>query len=271
MHGTGLPSEGDDAATRSAGWRPLHEAGAAAGSTAAGSIEARADGTVAETGTTVVALTAADAVVLAADRRASVGGGRFVTGKRVQKVEAVHPTAATACSGTVGHIQRFNAALDAEASLYETRRGEPTSLPALATLAGNALRSAPLGVQALLAGVDADGPRVYGLDGGGGVLPDEYAAGGSGMQVAYGVLERRYEPGASVADARAVAARAVDAASERDTASGNGLAVAVVTDDGVAVEEFDDPDDAVGAAGVDRDPGDGASPGGSDGGNGEVA
>jgi proteasome beta subunit len=80
---------------------------------------------------------------------------------------------------------------------------------------------------------------VFCLDGGGGVLSDEYAAGGSGMQVAYGVLERQYEPGLSTDAATGVAARAIDGASERDTASGNGMPVAVVDEEGVAVDEYD--------------------------------
>lgn len=198
-------------------------------------------GTVTGTGTTVVALATREAVVLAADRRASVGGGRFVAGKRFRKVEPVHPTAAVALSGAVGHAQQFAATLRAESSLYEARRGDPTSVSALATLAGNVLRQSPLQVSPVLGGVDEDGPRVYDLDGGGGVLADEYVAAGSGMQVAYGVLEREYEPGRPVDAGRAVAAEAVAAASERDAASGNGLLVAVVTADGVDVDEYDDP------------------------------
>ena len=204
-----------------------------------------ASGTTVETGTTVVALTAGEAVVLAADRRASVGGGRFVTGKDVRKVEQVHPSAATAGSGAVSHLQHLNDTLSAEASLYETRRGEPMRVAALATLAGNVLRRQPMHVQVLLGGVDAEGPRVYSLDGGGSVLADEYVAGGSGMQVAYGVLERGYDSEITPADAQALAARAIDAAGERDTASGNGLTLAVVTEEGIEVEAHDDPMSAV--------------------------
>ena len=49
------------------------------------------------TGTTTVGLVAADGVVLATDRRASLGG-RFVSNKDVVKVEQVHPTAPVAAS-----------------------------------------------------------------------------------------------------------------------------------------------------------------------------
>jgi proteasome beta subunit len=193
----------------------------------------------AETGTTVVGLTTDDAVVIAADQRASVGGGRFVTNKDTRKVERVHPSAAVALSGTVGHIQHFTRVLQSESRLYADRRGDPPSTNALVTLAGNILRSAPLRVTPLLGGVDADGPQVYTLDGGGGILADDYAAGGSGMQLAYGVLEQQYESGLGREDARAVAARAVESASERDTASGDGVTVATVTEDGTELADFD--------------------------------
>jgi proteasome beta subunit len=194
-------------------------------------------GAVNETGTTIVGVAAEDAVVLAADRRASLGG-RFVSSKDTRKVEAVHPTGAVALSGAVGHIQQFTRVLRAETRLYENRRDEAPSMDALATLAGNLLRSAPLRVTPLLGGVDDQGAHVYTVDDGGGVLADDYAAGGSGMQLAYGVLEQEYDTDSSVADARTTAARAVENASERDTASGNGLTVATVTESGVEFDEF---------------------------------
>lgn len=226
------PSGTSIAPGRDPGWRPFHEA-----ADVRASVEA-ADDVVVETGTTVVGVAAADAAVLAADRRASLGG-QFVTNKRVRKVESVHPTAAVGLSGAVGHLQHFVRLLRAETQLYADRRGDPPSVSALATLAGNVLRGSSLRVSPVLGGVDGDGPSVRSLDGGGGVLADAYVAGGSGMQVAYGVLEREHEPDLSVEEASELAARAVDAAGERDTASGNGMTVSVVDAEGVAVDEFD--------------------------------
>ncbi|WP_135822534.1 Ntn hydrolase family protein [Halostella litorea] len=196
------------------------------------------DGTVAKTGTTTVGIAATNGVALAADRRASLGG-RFVANKGVDKVEQVHPSAAMTLSGSVGDAQAVVRQLRSEASLYEARRGRPLSMDALARVAGDLLRGAP--VTPVLGGVDGDGTHVYDLDGGGGVMADDYAATGSGMQVAYGVLERQYEPDADLDGAVAAAADAVAAASERDTASGNGVLVARVTADGVAFETHDDP------------------------------
>jgi len=216
------------------GRRPLHERDPSLVDDSGSAADA------AETGTTVVGVTTADAAVLAADRRASVGGGRFVTNKDTRKVAQIHPTAAAALSGTVGHLQQFVRVLRSESRLYADRRGgDPPSLTALSTLAGGVLRSSPLAVSPLLGGVDDEqGPAVFTLDGGGGVLADDYAAGGSGMQLAYGVLEQDYEPDLSPGEARRVAARAVGSASERDTASGDGVTVATVTREGVETDEY---------------------------------
>lgn len=187
-----------------------------------------------QTGTTIVALTAPDAVVVAADRRASLGG-QFVANKDVTKVERITDRAALALSGSVGPLQSFTDTLRAEANLYEARRGDRLSTEALANVAGNLVRGIP--AQVVLAGVDETGPAVYELDGGGSVMGTDYAAGGSGMQVAYGTLEGKAEVVESVEEARELAADAVAAASERDTASGNGVTVATVTSEGVALDE----------------------------------
>lgn len=187
-----------------------------------------------ETGTTIVALRAPDSVVMAADKRMSLGG-RFTANKDVRKIDQVHPTAAMAISGSVGPAQDVVRSLRAEASLYESRREEPMSMTALSNAAGDLVRGTP--VVPLLAGVDESGGHVYELDGGGSVMEDRYAAGGSGMQVAYGVLERRVETDADVDEATQTAVAAVEAASERDTASGDGVTVATITGAGVAVDD----------------------------------
>jgi proteasome beta subunit len=195
---------------------------------------------VAKTGTTTVGISTDDGVVIGTDRRASLGG-RFVSNKNVVKVEQVHPTAALTLVGSVGGAQSFIRTLRSEASLYETRRDQPMSIHALATLAGNFARGGPfLAINPILGGVDDEGSHVYSIDPAGGVMEDDYTVTGSGMQLAHGALEGAYDPSLSLADAASLAARAVQAASERDTGSGNGLVVATVTEDGVEIDEYDD-------------------------------
>ncbi|MFB6143017.1 MAG: archaeal proteasome endopeptidase complex subunit beta [Halorientalis sp.] len=195
-----------------------------------------------ETGTTTIGIATEDGVVVATDRRASLGG-RFVSNKNVQKVEQVHPTAALTLVGSVGGAQSFIRNIRAEANLYETRRGEDISISALATFAGNLARGGPfLAINPILGGVDDEGSHVFSIDPAGGVMEDDYTVTGSGLTVAYGTLESNYEEDLSVDEATTVAAQAVNAAAERDTGSGNGLVIAEVTEGGVDIDtyEYDD-------------------------------
>lgn len=189
----------------------------------------------AETGTTSVGVTTADSVVIATDRRASLGG-RVVSNKSVTKVEQVHDRAALTMVGSVGGAQSFIRSIRSEASLYEARRGTDMSIDALATLASNFLRGGPFfRINPILGGVDDTGPHVYSIDPMGGLSESEYVVTGSGMQFALGVLEQEYDEDLSHEDGIEIATRAVQSASERDTASGNGVTIAEVTADGVEI------------------------------------
>nr|WP_193767569.1 archaeal proteasome endopeptidase complex subunit beta [Halorientalis pallida] len=195
-----------------------------------------------ETGTTTIGIATENGVIVATDRRASLGG-RFVSNKNVQKVEQIHPTAALTLVGSVGGAQSFIRSLRAEVNLYETRRGEDISMSALATLAGNFARGGPFfAINPILGGVDDEGSHVFSIDPAGGVMEDDYTVTGSGLMVAYGTLESQYEDDLSMEEAKTVAADAVSAAAERDTGSGNGLVVAEVTGEGVEIDtyEYDD-------------------------------
>jgi len=199
---------------------------------------------VVKTGTTTVGLSTEDGVIIATDRRASLGG-RFVSNKQVQKVEQIHPTAAMTLVGSVGGAQSFIRSLRAEADLYEVRRDEPLSIHALATLAGNFARGGPyFAINPIVGGVDEEGSHVYSVDPAGGVLEDDYTVTGSGTMVATGTIEGQYDPEMSLEEARDLAIRAVNAAAERDTGSGNGVVLAEITDEGVEIDAFDDYESA---------------------------
>ncbi|ELY83818.1 archaeal proteasome endopeptidase complex subunit beta [Natrinema gari] len=194
------------------------------------------------TGTTTIGITTDAGVVIATDMRASLGG-RFVSNKDVQKVEQIHPTGALTLVGSVGGAQSFIRTLRAEVNLYESRRGEPMPIEALATLAGNFARGGPFrAINPILGGVDDEGSHVYSIDPAGGVMADDYTVTGSGMQLAYGLLEQEYEDDLSLEAAQSVAARAIKSAVERDTVSGNGVFLAAVTDEGVDIRGHDDFD-----------------------------
>jgi proteasome beta subunit len=194
-----------------------------------------------KTGTTTVGISTTDGVVLATDMRASAGN--MVSSKDVQKVEQIHPTGALTIAGSVSAAQSLIRNLKAEVSLYEARRGEDMSMEALSTLTSNFLRSGAFFiVSPLLGGIDEEGSHVYSLDPLGGMTEEDYTVSGSGSQYALGVLEQDYDEDLSIEEAKEVAARAIKSAVERDLASGNGINVAVVTEDGVEVTKEKDID-----------------------------
>ena len=93
----------------------------------------------------------------------------------------------------------------------------------------------PLLTQVIVGGVVGE-PVIYTLDPLGSVLPDNYAAVGTGAEMALGVLDPQFKPNMSKDEAIDLAKRAVKSASLRDSASGDGLDVLVITNDGT--EEF---------------------------------
>ncbi|WP_459192776.1 archaeal proteasome endopeptidase complex subunit beta [Halosimplex sp. J119] len=234
---TGADAIGDPTA-------PELGAGQFAGNDGPADAQSRDDEAVNKTGTTTVGIATEEGVIVATDMRASLGG-RFVSNKSVQKVEQIHPTGVLTLVGSVGGAQSFIRTLRSEADLYEVRKGESISMHALATLAGNFARGGPwFAINPILGGVDDEGSHVYSIDPAGGVMQDDYTVTGSGMQLAHGAIEGEYDREMSLADARDLAIRAVEAASERDTGSGNGVYVATVTGDGVEIEGFDDTEAA---------------------------
>jgi proteasome beta subunit len=70
----------------------------------------------------------------------------------------------------------------------------------------------------------------------GSVLPDKYAAVGSGAQIATGVLEEGYKDNMSKEDAKALVLRAIKSAVSRDAMSGDGVDFLTITKEGIHEE-----------------------------------
>ena len=83
---------------------------------------------------------------------------------------------------------------------------------------------------------------MFSLDSAGGSIPDKYTAGGSGSPYAVGVLEDRYKEGMSVEEGIDLGIRALETAMGRDSASGNGANIAVITADGFRSLDKDEID-----------------------------
>jgi len=207
-------------------------------------VEADAD-ELHKTGTTTVGLETADGVVLASDQRASLGG-RVVGNKNVKKIAEIQPNAALTIAGSVAGAQAFIRSLRAETNLFEARRGEYMGIDSLSTLTSNLLRGGLVFLfSPILGGVDEDGTHIYSIDPAGSVLADEYSATGSGMPYALGLLEDEYESDLTLDEGARVAAKAIKSGVERDTASGNGVWLARITEDEMTVESHEEFDEVI--------------------------
>jgi proteasome beta subunit len=182
-------------------------------------------------GTTTVGITCTDGVVFASERKASMGN--LVAHKIVEKIFKIDDHIVATIAGSVADAQNLMKVISAEVSLYKMRNGEKISIESASALAANILHSSPLYVQTLLGGVDKEGASIYSLDPAGGMIKDSFISTGSGSTFSYGVLEDRIKEGIkiNIEEGIDVAIRAIRAAIERDTYSGNGILLATVTKD----------------------------------------
>ncbi|RLF40019.1 MAG: proteasome endopeptidase complex, archaeal, beta subunit [Thermoplasmata archaeon] len=185
------------------------------------------------TGTTTLGLVCKDGVVLATERRATMG--TMIAHKVTKKLFKISDHLALTTAGLVGDVQILARYLTAEAKLYQFDREMEMPVEAAATLMANILNQTkffPYYVQLIIAGYDSTGGHVYALDAAGGAIPDKYASTGSGSPYVYGVLEDHYRDDMTVDEGIDLAIRALSSAMKRDSASGDGMDIAVITKEG---------------------------------------
>ncbi len=184
-------------------------------------------------GTTTIGLVFTGGVILATEKRATMG--YMIASKRAKKVYQVANRIGMTTAGGVGDAQQLARILTVECNLYQIRRSRSITVGAASTLLSNYLnqnRYFPYYVQLLVGGVDENGSSVYSVDAmGGATKEEEIVATGSGSPMAYGVLEDRYHKDIGRDEAIELAIRALKAAMKRDAGSGEGIHVVVITKD----------------------------------------
>jgi len=181
-------------------------------------------------GTTTIGIVCKDGVVLATERRATAGS--FISNKQTQKLFRIDANIGITIAGLVGDAQVLARYLKAEVSLYRLRRSAPLTAEGAATLLANILsgnRYYPYYAWLILGGVDGKGNHVFSVDPAGGCIEDRYVSVGSGSTIAYGLLEEGYSRDMSTSDAVDLALRGLTAAMKRDSASGDGYLVHIIT------------------------------------------
>jgi len=183
-------------------------------------------------GATAVGITFNEGVVFASERR--IAYGNFVVSKTTKKTFVITPHVGAACAGLVADMQILSLQIAALAKIrrMEIKRDVPPNT--IAKMMSNMMyerRFFPLLTQVIVGGLVGK-PIIYTLDPLGSILPDDYAAVGTGAEMALGVLDPQYKKDLTEAQAVDLAVKSVRAASMRDSASGDNIDVLVMNKDG---------------------------------------
>ena len=191
-----------------------------------------------KTGTTTVVVKGKDCVVLAGDMRMT--RGYEISEKNVEKVLIINDYIAMTIAGTVSTVQMVEKYLRSEIKMRELRTGRKPNVKEVASMVRtwlyHSIRGGGIfaGLAAfMLGGYDKYGPAAYNLGFDGTLYEIElFQSDGSGSSYALGMLESNYKKDLSDDEAVKLAANAVEAAYQRDIASGNGLNVVMINKDG---------------------------------------
>ncbi|NYH40938.1 proteasome beta subunit [Micromonospora jinlongensis] len=181
--------------------------------------------------TTIVAIAAADGVVMAGDRRATMGN--LIAQRDIEKVHPADAYSLVGIAGTAGIGIELMRLFQVELEHYEKIEGAMLSLDGKANRLASMIRGnlgaamQGLAVVPLFAGFDlaaadpARAGRIFSFDVTGGPYEETgYDAIGSGSLFAKSALKKRFRAGISVADATRLAVEALYDAADDDTATG---------------------------------------------------
>jgi len=189
-----------------------------------------------KTGTTTLALLCKDGIVLAADKRAT--SGYLIAHKKFDKIINITDNIAVTVAGTVSDVQLLAKYIKAELKLKQIRTYKESSVKEAANLLSmmvyNKMSMIPGISHFIVGGKDEAGFHIYDLSPDGSIAEiDDYNTSGSGSVMVYGVLETLYKKNMSVEEGIKLAVKSINAAIQRDIASGNGINVVTITKDGV--------------------------------------
>lgn len=197
-----------------------------------------------KSGTTIIGITCKDGVVMAADRRATVGG--IIMNKNTQKAVQINDYLVISGTGNASDIEMQKKIIAAELRLKELKSKKRPNIREAANLIGmityRSIRNPsmiPSIVGTLVGGVNEDGStELYTIEPAGTAMKvDDYDANfGSGMPYVLGLLERQYKRDLTVKEGVDLAIEALKSSTSRDSASGNGMDIFAITKKGIVHE-----------------------------------
>jgi proteasome beta subunit len=193
-----------------------------------------------KTGTTTVGLVCKDAVILGADKRASMS--YFVASKTAEKLHKIQEHLYMTIAGGVADAMYLVDVLKAETTLYHLKEEKSIPVKSAGKLLSNILyqnKMYPFQVGLILGGVtEVEGPVLLDIGAYGSILPEKFCAVGSGQNFSYGVLEAKYKDNLTIKEGKELIIKAITSSIIRDMASGNGIDIAVIKKEGPAERDF---------------------------------
>jgi len=185
-------------------------------------------------GTTTVGIVCSDGVLLASERKATMG--YFIATQEIEKIFKVDEHIGMTIAGAASDGQKLAQMLATEAKLFRIRNGRPIGVDAATSLLSNIMyqyKMFPFYSQIIIGGIEVDGkPKLFNLGPWGDTIPeDKYTVTGSGTPMAYAILDEHYEK-KDTNGSVSLATRAITAAIKRDVASGGSINIVTITKEG---------------------------------------
>jgi len=195
-----------------------------------------------KTGTSIVGIVCKDGIVLAADKKTTVGD--IAIYKNTKKIVKINSYLVFSGTGVASDIEMLRKLVRAELRLKELRsKQRPTikeSANLIGTIAYNNIRQMsmlPFIAGTLVAGYNEDGSfELYSIEPAGTVtkIKDYDANLSSGMPFILGLLEKDYNENITIKQGINLAMDCIKSSSRRDTGSGCGIDVFTVTSQGIS-------------------------------------
>lgn len=192
-----------------------------------------------KTGTTTVGIVCKDGIVLGADKRATAG--YLIAHKRTEKISKITDRIAVTMAGSASDGQLLVKLAQGELRLKKLRTNKEILVKEAANLLARMVYSnirkfslIPGISHFLCGGIDETGFYLFDLFADGSIEDvTDFISSGSGSVMAYGVLETLYKKDISINDGVDLVLKCVNAAMQRDIATGNGIQIITITKDGI--------------------------------------
>jgi len=188
--------------------------------------------TAMKSGTTICGIMLKDAVVLAADTRATAGP--MVADKNCEKLHHIADNIFCAGAGTAADLEHTTQLMESQMELLRMATGtQPRVCTVVRRLSSMLFKyQGYIGCALVLGGVDVTGPHLYQIypHGSTDMLP--FTTMGSGSLAAMSVLESGYKDNLTIEEGKTLVANAIKAGIFNDLGSGSNVDVCVITKEG---------------------------------------